>query len=240
MSDQQGILKAIVAQPDDDTHRLVFADWLEENGKLLWADLIRGQCILARLLEPSDDPGDLPGAQKIQTLLPGVRADLLAPFAPLRALFPSEQEFFQVLTFWVRRGMIEKLEIHDGVIAERFAELAPQMLSEVPLRHLRLSTWDHHRRRAYYLVPGRVIRAILEQPWVGNLESLDLRELNLGEEGARYLFRNHHRLNLHRLYLDFNNITEADAQTLRTLFGATLVLNALQGPPYPSDDDIPF
>ncbi len=32
MSDGEALLKAILEQPDDDTPRLVYADWLQENG----------------------------------------------------------------------------------------------------------------------------------------------------------------------------------------------------------------
>jgi uncharacterized protein (TIGR02996 family) len=42
-----GFWKAIVAEPDDDTHRLVFADWLDDNGDPDRAEFIRLQCKLA-------------------------------------------------------------------------------------------------------------------------------------------------------------------------------------------------
>jgi uncharacterized protein (TIGR02996 family) len=47
MSQREGFLGAIRAQPEDDTHRLVYADWLEENGEEVHARLIRVQCELA-------------------------------------------------------------------------------------------------------------------------------------------------------------------------------------------------
>lgn len=37
----------ICREPEDDTHRLVFADWLDERGDAEWAELIRVQCELA-------------------------------------------------------------------------------------------------------------------------------------------------------------------------------------------------
>lgn len=40
MSDGEALLKAILEQPDDDTPRLVYADWLLENGLGLRADFI--------------------------------------------------------------------------------------------------------------------------------------------------------------------------------------------------------
>jgi uncharacterized protein (TIGR02996 family) len=54
MLDREPFLRAIFAAPDDDLPRLVFADYLEEQGDAAWAELIRVQCELARL--PEDDP----------------------------------------------------------------------------------------------------------------------------------------------------------------------------------------
>jgi uncharacterized protein (TIGR02996 family) len=47
-------LQAIIESPDDDTPRLVYADWLEEHGQPDRAALIRVQCRLACLAD--DDP----------------------------------------------------------------------------------------------------------------------------------------------------------------------------------------
>jgi uncharacterized protein (TIGR02996 family) len=48
VSDEEALLQAIWAEPDDDAPRLVYADWLEENGQPERAEFIRGQCELAR------------------------------------------------------------------------------------------------------------------------------------------------------------------------------------------------
>ena len=47
-------MKAILAEPDDDSHRLVFADWLDDQGHSDRAEFIRVQCALARMA--GDDP----------------------------------------------------------------------------------------------------------------------------------------------------------------------------------------
>jgi uncharacterized protein (TIGR02996 family) len=46
---EAGLLAAIIDDPDDDTPRLVYADWLEEHGDDARAEFIRVQCRLARL-----------------------------------------------------------------------------------------------------------------------------------------------------------------------------------------------
>ena len=44
MSDEPALLAAILAHPDEDTPRLVYADWLDENGRAERAEFIRIQC----------------------------------------------------------------------------------------------------------------------------------------------------------------------------------------------------
>src|SRR4051794_3132813 len=48
MSLEKALLADICARPEDDAPRLVYADWLEENGNPERAEFIRGQCELAR------------------------------------------------------------------------------------------------------------------------------------------------------------------------------------------------
>ena len=51
MSDEDAFVHSILDDPDDDTSRLVFADWLEEHDRASHAELIRVQCELASLTE---------------------------------------------------------------------------------------------------------------------------------------------------------------------------------------------
>jgi uncharacterized protein (TIGR02996 family) len=44
---EQALLTAILANPDDDAPRLIYADWLDENGQPERAEFIRVQCELA-------------------------------------------------------------------------------------------------------------------------------------------------------------------------------------------------
>jgi uncharacterized protein (TIGR02996 family) len=52
-------LHAIWKSPDDDTPRLIFVDWLDENGDPERAEFIRVQCRLERTPEDADDPPEL-------------------------------------------------------------------------------------------------------------------------------------------------------------------------------------
>src|SRR5262245_34845244 len=58
LSDRDALLAAIRANPEDDTPRLMFADWLDEQGdaaSVTRAEFIRLQCELARLDDDSSD-----------------------------------------------------------------------------------------------------------------------------------------------------------------------------------------
>ncbi|MBN9118381.1 MAG: TIGR02996 domain-containing protein [Planctomycetes bacterium] len=55
MSDRDALIAAILANPDEDTPRLVFADWLDEHGDAPRAEFIRVQCELARQREAEAD-----------------------------------------------------------------------------------------------------------------------------------------------------------------------------------------
>jgi len=48
MTERDAFLKAILADPDEDSHRLVYADWLTENGDADRGEFIRVQIELAR------------------------------------------------------------------------------------------------------------------------------------------------------------------------------------------------
>jgi uncharacterized protein (TIGR02996 family) len=52
MSEQAALLAAIVAYPDEDTPRLIYADWLDENGEPARAEFIRLQVDLERSVIP--------------------------------------------------------------------------------------------------------------------------------------------------------------------------------------------
>ncbi|HYT91148.1 MAG TPA: TIGR02996 domain-containing protein, partial [Gemmataceae bacterium] len=50
MSEERVFLQAIREDPEDDSVRLIYADWLEEQGHAARAELIRVQCTLAGML----------------------------------------------------------------------------------------------------------------------------------------------------------------------------------------------
>src|SRR3954451_18566110 len=93
MNHDDAFLHEIIADPDSDVPRLVYADYLEEHGDPDRADFIRIQCALARLDEDDDHRFDLEA--RAEELLRGHEQQWLGEF---RSLIPN-WEF--------RRGFVE-------------------------------------------------------------------------------------------------------------------------------------
>lgn len=53
MSDEEAFLRAIAANPDDDTPRLVYADWLDDSGRPEQAEFVRVSVELGQQVNPS-------------------------------------------------------------------------------------------------------------------------------------------------------------------------------------------
>jgi uncharacterized protein (TIGR02996 family) len=58
MDTRDALIAAILANPDEDTPRLMYADWLDEHGDAPRAEFIRVQCALAREFEAEADLPD--------------------------------------------------------------------------------------------------------------------------------------------------------------------------------------
>jgi uncharacterized protein (TIGR02996 family) len=114
MSDESQFLAAMAADPDDDTPRLVFADWLDEHGQPDRAEFIRLQCRPDR-----DDP---PVSRRADALRSINRDVWEAPFAAIGA----EVEF--------RRGFPHFLKVDVARLAGNLS-----LLSLAPDWHLILT-----------------------------------------------------------------------------------------------------
>jgi uncharacterized protein (TIGR02996 family) len=120
MSDGTALLRAIIDDPDDDAPRLIYADWLDENGDPARAAFIRAQIKLARL--PQDDPDRDRLVQTERTLWKANR-DAWKAWVP---------EWARVDRF--HRGFVEDIRCD----AEDFIAHADEVRSRTPLRGARL------------------------------------------------------------------------------------------------------
>ncbi|AWM42523.1 hypothetical protein C1280_35335 [Gemmata obscuriglobus] len=94
-SDETALLAAIIAQPDEDTPRLVYADWLAQHGDERRAEFVRVQCRIAAVAR-GDVSGDLP-----------------ALFARERDLWPREVWRWPDEVVW-RRGFVDEVVCSPG------------------------------------------------------------------------------------------------------------------------------
>jgi uncharacterized protein (TIGR02996 family) len=188
MSLEQGFIRAIVENPDDDAHRLIFADWLEEHGGAAGAaraEFIRIQCERAR-----------PGGDQLrrnhtwareQELLLAHEADWVAPLRP-----------------WVRewqfgRGFVERVRIP----AEYVLGQGRQVFEQTPVRHARFNEATRH------------IAELVKMPELSRLGSLDLGYNSLTEETIRPLAKTLYLAQLNSLNLANNaHLRNAGAVTL--------------------------
>src|SRR4051794_3229291 len=100
MTQEDALLRAIRAEPEDDWPRLVYADWLEERGDPR-AEFIRAQCALAGL--PPADPRR-PGLEaRAQELLREHHARWVEPVCSLLGVPDAWVTF--------RRGFVERATV---------------------------------------------------------------------------------------------------------------------------------
>jgi uncharacterized protein (TIGR02996 family) len=150
MRHHPSFLQAILEAPDDDTPRLVYADWLEEHGdaaEQVRAEFIRVQVELARI--PGDDPRRPALEMRQEELLAAHEAEWL---------LEVRKRARRGATF--RRGFIEEIEC-DCLAIERGAKTLDSM---IPLRRLRI-----------YGDPSRPTQAIISSPALSRITFLWLR-----------------------------------------------------------------
>ena len=190
ISTDDALLAAILANPEDDLPRLVYADWLEEAGFSERAEFIRIQCHLRDA--SSTDLGQLQFREKL--LLDRYGKSWLAP---LRAKGEALQNSGTHGLF--RRGFVEIVWMPAAI----FCWKAVKLFRKAPVNELRITRLS--------LVE---LHNLLEIPELLHLHTLDLSSHRLGSDGLRKLFRCTNLLNLKRLRLRRCFLDNADLDTL--------------------------
>jgi uncharacterized protein (TIGR02996 family) len=178
MSDQ-GFRDAIQENPDDDTPRLIYADWLDERngpGDAARAEFIRVQCELARLPEWDERRTALEARERI---LWKKHAKLWCQ--PLRP-FSRKFEF--------RRGFPDQVLVQGQV----FVEHADTVLDAAPVFSIRLRSAKEH------------VEALARSSALSRLTSFSLYFNHIGLRRAQVLFASPHLGRLTELDLRHNHI----------------------------------
>lgn len=223
-SDRQAFLRTILDDPTSDTPRLIFADWLDEQGDHSRAEFIRLQCRIAQGFDHREEKhaaeirevellaehrvewlNELPSWEGItwETFVRGfvgsVRADSPSAF------FSNEQAIFA-------NAPVESLSLH------RFYSEDAKGLARIPnLRHLRRLDLEDGNAIGN---PG--IDALSNCIYLTELRELRLRSNSIGAAGVRAIGASEVFGNLELLWLDRNDLFEgirllAQSKTLKSL-----------------------
>ena len=128
MSDEDAILAAISAHPEEDTPRLAYADWLDEHGSHIKAEFIRVQIAVNGLVDqPSAEQGkQIHLFRRQQELLDDHLSDLIGPLA-------ADLGYFDVI---FDRGFVAELKLDAG----RLLKHADAIRALKPLPEI--TVWD--------------------------------------------------------------------------------------------------
>jgi uncharacterized protein (TIGR02996 family) len=201
MTPGNALLQAILAEPEDDMPRLVYADWLEEYGRteadLARAELIRVECRAARLPVANKRRQQLE-ARAIEL----ERVHLDEWTGPLRAHLGQVKPCF--VRGFPRYVSVTLAEFARPPFQEMAAEWFPRAgVMELYLRNPS-GTWN----------PARFFPSVPAAPFLAGLHTLALHELKPGDEGLKLLADCPGVANLRTLELDLPHCSDAGLRSL--------------------------
>jgi uncharacterized protein (TIGR02996 family) len=191
MSHLSGFLQAILDDPEDDSARLIFADWLEEQDDpalALRGAFIRLQCRLAAWVPDLEERTRLQEQQR--QMLEAHRAEWLGPLAD----YCGDVRF--------ERGLPRITMAARRFAAPRFGMLAGELLREAWVEQVRVGG------------RGLQLAVAVTAPALAEVVNLDLGGSELGNGGVSGLLASPHLGRLRRLNLSRNNLTDASARQL--------------------------
>jgi uncharacterized protein (TIGR02996 family) len=193
-----GFIQAISAEPDDDTHRLVFADWLDDHGDPERAEFIRLQIDLDKMnwLEPGYDEKE----RRARGLEHQNRERWFAEPAVLQPY--ADRVRYQ-------RGFPEEIKL----TVEEFAEHGSVLLQTHPVHTLRV-------RGKFGKAEAAALAACPALAWLPGLRLGDDSRCN--KDALTAILASPHLSRLTALGLPSCNVTLA---SLRTLLGSPVLAN---------------
>jgi uncharacterized protein (TIGR02996 family) len=215
--DEDALLRAVIADPDDDAPRLIYADWLDEQGECERAEFIRVQIALVGM--PMNDerrPELRRHERRLLRRFGKVWTGLLRPL---------------VWGYGFRRGFVESITCN----AEDFVSRGGDLFSVAPIQHLCLPNAHHCAlpvSQCPYLnrplsvsfsntwLGDRDVYHLANSPFFGRLTSLSLEHNRIGAPGASHLARSPYLGSLDDLHLKGNPIPREARAELRRRYGS--------------------
>lgn len=201
LQQHEAFLNAIIASPDDDLPRLVFADFLEETGDSERAEFIRVQCELA---------GGVADAGRMRALETREKELLKRYLEAWRIPIRGHQTF--------ERGFVDSLWTTASLLLDAPAE----QITDSTVRTLRITNADKsYDRLAEYTGFARIehldltnnslagdyrLRAILNNPHLGKLRGLNLHNNRIWADDVLRIARSPVATQLTHLDLSGNGI----------------------------------
>jgi uncharacterized protein (TIGR02996 family) len=198
MTHADAFLQDILAHPDDDAPRLIFADWLEEQGdanSVARAEFIRIQCALAAGNLPQKRRAEL--ARRERQILDVWGKEWARPICRLAQSWTFHRGFIDEVAMWIdtflryagqlfRRAPIQCLSFLPRMVPQSYPDIYP------PLNVAALADSKHLRRlRGLGLsqnqLESRDVRALIVSEHLTNLMELDLSYNRIGDSGIRAL-----------------------------------------------------
>jgi uncharacterized protein (TIGR02996 family) len=206
MTEREALLRAICENPDDDTPRLVFADWLDEHGEPERAEFIRVQIELAGLPDGKKKQKQQAREKELLDAHKQEWTEPLKEFRASRTEHPARNEDFCIF----RRGFVEGISSDGAILVEQ----GERLFTLAPIRELRL--WD---------VEPDEHEALAKCKWLLRLHTLNLAEAGLGEEFGTALIRSRYLANLTALCMPASSEVAMDSTYLRALAGTKHLAN---------------
>ena len=141
MDERESLYRTVCADADDDTPRMVFADWLQENGDEPRAEFIRTQCRLAGMSRTDPGWGELDVRQRELLSACGPRFREEVPFREGTSIGWTPTDLFGDGLLELERGFRAWAVIDpegSGPSAERFQHLIGSVVASTPARQVEL------------------------------------------------------------------------------------------------------
>jgi uncharacterized protein (TIGR02996 family) len=182
--DERAFFDRIRDEPDDDGPRLMYADWLDENGQPERAEFIRLQCALARL---PDEDARRPALRERERQLSE---------ANLEKWSAEVKPFIDDVVF--HRGVIDSVSVDAG----KFLRSGEAIFASAPVRKVR-----------FHFIGDHLVK-LVQSPLLKLVRELDLSLNDLGNRGPTLLSKSPHLSKLDTLNLGYTELGDRGLQAI--------------------------